>query len=476
MVDGKLCRPAAVSLVAILLSTACAPVPQLGERPAPMAAEPLVQGLAPARNIGWPDARWWDAYGDPQLSGLIDEALASSPTLDEATARVRRAEALAGQARSRLLPGVDASAQAGMARQSENLGLPQGAAPEGWNDVAEASIGLSYDLDLWGRNRAALRAAMTDAEAARADRAAVTLALSTGVASTYAELLRLAALRNAAETNLRIRTDGTQLIDARLQQGLENNSALQRTLAGQAAASAELAAIDEQIDLARNQLAALIGSGPARGRRIALPSAPRLPTFGLPEDLGIEIVGRRPDVAAARLRTEAQAARIKVARADFYPNVRLSALIGLQSLGIGHLAEGDSLYGSAGPAISLPIFSGGRLENAYRGARADYDAAVAAYDHTLVQAVREVADVAARQRGLTVRLASSRSALAASQRAYDLIQARYRGGLSPYFEVLSAEDALNANRRAVADLEASAFTLDVALVRALGGGFRQPQA
>ena len=127
---------------------------------------------------------------------------------------------------------------------------------------------------------------------------------------------------------------------------------------------------------------------------------------------------------------------------------------------------------AAGPAISLPIFSGGRIQGAYRGARADFDSAVAAYNQTLIQAVREIADVAARQRALTVRLNQTRAALASSQRAYDLIQARYRGGLTPYFEVLSAEDALNANRRAVADLEASAFALDVALVRALGGGFR----
>jgi NodT family efflux transporter outer membrane factor (OMF) lipoprotein len=214
----------------------------------------------------------------------------------------------------------------------------------------------------------------------------------------------------------------------------------------------------------------------ARGQAVSLPTAPQLKAFGLPQDLGIEIVGRRPDIAAARLRTEALASRIQAAKADFYPNVRLSAVIGLQALGIGDLFDGGSTYGSAGPAISLPIFSGGRIQGAYRGARAEFDASVAAYDLALIQAVREVADVAARQRALTVRLGRSRDALAASHRAYELIQARYRGGLSPYFEVLSAEDALNANRRAVADLEASAFTLDIALVRALGGGFRQPTA
>jgi NodT family efflux transporter outer membrane factor (OMF) lipoprotein len=420
----------------------------------------------------WPDAAWWQGYQDPQLAQLITEALASSPTIEEAAARVRRADAIAQQEGSRLQPTIDAGAQAGAVRFSENLGTPAGALPAGWNDGGSAALSLSYDLDLWGRNRATLRAAMSDADAARADAAAVRLALSTGIASTYAELVRLHALKDAAETNLRIRADSARLIEARQAQGLENDAALARSEAGRSTAAADVAEVDERIELVRNQIAALLGTGPSRGHAIDLPTLPALHSFGLPEDLGIEIVGRRPDIVAARLRTEAFASRIQAARADFYPNVRISALIGLQAIGLGNLFGGGSTFGAAGPAISLPIFSGGRLQGAYRGARADFDGSVAFYNQTLVEAVREVADVAAQQRALTARLTETRAALASSQRAYDLIQARYRGGLSPYFEVLSAEDALNANRRAVADLEASAFALDVALVRALGGGFR----
>jgi NodT family efflux transporter outer membrane factor (OMF) lipoprotein len=468
-------RASRAALLALLLCSGCASVPNLGEMPRPRDAAPLTEGLTlPAVSASqlWPDESWWQGYGDEQLSQLIAEALASSPSLDEAAARVRHAEAVAQQAGAHLLPSIDGNASGGAVRQSENLGLPDGATPQGWNDAGTLSIGLSFDLDLWGRNRATLRAAMSDTDAARADAAAVRLALSTGIASTYAEMLRLRALRNAAETDLRIRSDSARLIEARRTQGLENDAAVARSDSGRSTSAAELAAIDEQIELARNQLAALLGAGPARGQAIELPREPRLHSFGLPQDLGLEIVGRRPDVVAARLRTEALGSRIQAARADFYPNVRISALIGLQALGIGDLLSGGSTFGSAGPAISLPIFSGGRLQGAYRGARADYDAAVASYNQTLIEAVRQIADVAAHQRALTVRLGATRAALASSQRAYDLVQARYRGGLSPYFEVLSAEDALNANRRAVADLEASAFALDVALVRALGGGFQ----
>ena len=130
------------------------------------------------------------------------------------------------------------------------------------------------------------------------------------------------------------------------------------------------------------------------------------------------------------------------------------------------------MIGQIGPAISLPIFDGGRIEGAYRGARAQYDEAVATYDQTLTTALREVADALANQRELANELAHSRAALRASEDAYRVTQQRYSAGLSRYLEVLTSEDTLVTQRRAVADLQARAFVQDVALVRALGGGFQ----
>jgi NodT family efflux transporter outer membrane factor (OMF) lipoprotein len=476
-------RRALLLVPALLSSAACLSVPDLGERPSMRAPETIdtrINAPVAAPEAGWPDAEWWKNYGDAQLSGLIEAAIASSPTMDEAAARVRRAEAATQQAGSRLRPEISASASAGASQQSTgsiDIDLPNGIAlPHRWNDTAQASLSLTYDLDLWGRNRATLRAALSDTEAARADAAQARLTLSTGIAAAYGDLARLAAVRATADTYLRIRGETLRLMQARQGQGLENNAAVMRAEAGRASAASELAAIDEQIDLTRNRIAALIGEGPARGQGIALPAVARLDAFGLPADLGIELIGRRPDIVAARLRAEAQGARIDAARAEFYPNIRISALIGLQALGIGNLLSGGASYGSVGPAISLPIFSGGRIEGNYRGTRADYDAAVANYDRTLVNALKDVADVAASQRALAIRLRESRAALHASDAAFRMIEARYRGGLATYLDLLSAEDALNNSRRGVAELEASAFSLDVALVRALGGGFRQTRA
>ena len=236
-------------------------------------------------------------------------------------------------------------------------------------------------------------------------------------------------------------------------------------------ARADIVALDEAIQLTRNRIAALLGAGPDRGRSIARPSLNSVP-IGIPANAGIDLVGRRPDIVAARLRAEAAGDRIKVARADFYPNLNLSALVGLQSLGLGNLLEGSSSYGTGGLAISLPVLDAGRIQGRYRGARADYETAVARYDSTLITALRETADAVASRRAADQRLAELRNALASAEEASRIAGLRYSGGLSNQLPALTADDTLLAVRRAVADLEARRLALDIALIRALGGGYR----
>ena len=185
-------------------------------------------------------------------------------------------------------------------------------------------------------------------------------------------------------------------------------------------------------------------------------------------------MGRRPDVTAARWRAEAATQQVKEARAAFYPDINLAAFIGAQALHLDKLSAGGSQIGSVGPAISLPIFEGGRLRAGLSGARADRDAAVASYDATVTEAFHQVADVVASSRALSLEQSQSRAALAASEDAYRIARLRYQGGLSAYPSVLLAEQAVLKRRRTVADLDARALVLDVALIRALGGGYRAP--
>jgi NodT family efflux transporter outer membrane factor (OMF) lipoprotein len=470
--DMRRARTAWLVGSAALALTACASVPHLGPAPQPKpAASYAAQRSFAAPAAAWPSDRWWTAYGDPQLDALVDEALTGSPDLAKAEARVREAEALAETTRSTLGPHVDAVVSVAETKQSYNMGLPRAAVPHGWNDVGLAGVGLNWQLDFFGKNRALLAAATSEAEAAGADAAAARLTLSTAVAAAYADLAQLYADRDAAAEAVRVRLDSEKLIAARTAQGLETLAAADRAHANRAAGQSELAALDEAIGLTRNRIAALLGQGPDRGLSIARPTPGTIRAFGLPADLQADLVGRRPDVVAARLTAEAAARRIKAARADFYPNVNLAAFIGVQSLGLNMLTKAGSGVGSVGPAITLPIFESGRLQGAYRGSRAAYDAAVATYDQTLTRALQDVADSAVSSRALDERLNRSREALEAATNAYELSRQRYAQGLGTYLDVLTAEDALIANRRAVADLETRAFTLDVALVRALGGGF-----
>ncbi len=460
-----------VALTAASLLAGCVTPPHLG--PASEVKAPSTfrsQQTFSAADAAWPAEGWWEAYRDPQLSALIKEGLSNAPTMAQASARLRRAEAMMGAANAALLPSVSVDGSLTVSKPSTNDGIPVLPERRGYHDYGRATLGFSWELDFWGKNRAALAAATSDAEAARADAAAARLVVSASIAATYADLVRLYRDRDVLEETLRVREKSLELVRARVQHGFDSDSDLAQAEAGPPAARSDLAQADEAIGLTRNRLAALLGAGPDRGRSIEPPRTPVLKAFGLPTNLSADLLGRRPDIVAARSRVEASAKRIKVARAQFYPNVNLLGLIGFQSLGIGNLFNGGSDVGAAGPAVSLPIFDGGRRRANYRGARADYDLSVATYDETLTQALREVADVVVSSRQLADEVAGANAALAAMERAYRLAQLRYTQGATDYQAVLNVEDRLLLRRRIAAALQSRSFILDVALIRSLGGG------
>lgn len=462
----------AALLLPFLLTGACASIPNLGTKPVPHAPSDYQSSASLTdTEAAWPADGWWNGYRDPQLTRLIDEALATSPDLAAASARMRSAQGYAQAAGAALKPSIDAMGSVNEARLSRNQTVPAALIPSGWNDSGSLGLGLSLDLDLWGKNRAALRAARLDAKAAELELAEARLALTTGIASTYADLTSLYAQRDSLESALDIRTQTLALVRQRVASGLDNDSALRQAEARLPQTRADLAATDEAIALAKNALAALTGAGPDRALTIGRPQIALSSAQGLPASASINLVGRRPDIVAARARVEASDERIKEARAAFYPNVNLQALAGLQSFGLSNLFTGDSFAGSVGPAVSLPLFHGGALQGQYRGRRGQYDELVALYDRQVVQALRETADAVTSRKMLVQRLAESRDALASYESAHRLAELRYKQGLSTYLEVLTTEESVVAARLKVAELETRTFTLDVQLVRALGGGF-----
>lgn len=466
--------PVCIVLVASIVGgNGCAYIPNLGPTPSLKPVEQLGSTKSfTAPLSSWPGDHWWKNYGDPQLNLLIEEALRNSPDLELAHARLHQAGATVQGAGAVLMPEVTGNASFTKDKQSYNYLMPQAAVPQNWNDYGRATLNLSWELDFWGKNRAALAAAISNQRAAQTEVAETRLILSASVASAYAELRHLFTVRDTAAEAFELRSKTTELFRKRQLFGLENLASVHQVEARQAATQAELISIDERISLQRNAIAALLGAGPDRGLTISRPTVGSFATTGLPSNLALDLIGRRPDLVAARLRAEAAAKRIDQQKAGFYPSVNLVAFTGFQSLGIDNLTKSGSDMGSFGPAISLPIFNTERLQGQLRSARADYDGAVASYNGTLSNALREVADAVTSRKALAGELVASRATVDAADKAYRIINQRYQGQVAGYLDVLSAEDELVTAKRSLADIETRALVLDVALVRALGGGFQ----
>lgn len=464
----------ALPILAGVLLSGC--VPRLGAAPALNTTAPGETALTlHARPGAAVEARWWRGFGDAQLDLLIAEALAGSPDVAAAAARVAQSDALAEQTGAAGAPSVSVDGVVGGNKQSYNLGIPQQFVPRGIISTGRLTATFGFDLDLWGRQRAAVRAARGEAAAAQLDADQARLVLSTEVANAYAQLQRDIALAASAREALALRRESSRLAGLRVSGGLDNRGSGAQAEARAPAADADLEAAQAAITLTRHRLAVLLGRGPDRGETIAAPALKPY-AIGIPANAGIDLIGRRPDVAAARVRTEAAAERIKVARADFYPNINLGAIVGLQSLGLSKLFDGGSTYGNAGPAVSLPVFDGGRIAGRYRGSRADFDLSVATYDRTLLTALGQAADAVATLDSIEAQLAEQRRSAAANGEAARIARLRYTGGLSNQLAQLTAEDSLVASRRAVADLEGRRLLAQVALIRALGGGYNSDGA
>lgn len=462
--------PATALLVSVVMLGACAP--NLGSMPAMHGlSDYFTHQSFTAPTIDWPHDQWWQAYNDPQLNQLMTTALAASPDMALATARLQAAQAQAQQAGAGRFPSLSLNGETALARQSYNNGVPAAFVPQGWNDTGQITANLSYEIDLWGKTRATLAAATSQAEAAQADAANARLMLTTSLASAYAQFALQAAQYQQAVSASTVRASTAGLLGRRYHNGLENIGSFKQAQALQASAAAEVAQLQESLTLTRHRIAALAGQGPDYGLALTTPTAILAGTYGAPANLEANLLGRRPDVIASRLTAESAAARIKVAHAAYYPNLNLNAFIGRQAFGVNLLDNAGSTFGSVGPAISLPLFTGGQVEGSYRQARANYDASVATYNQSVVTAMQQVADALTSEQSLATRITLAAQEVSASTQAYTVMNNRYRGGLATYLDVLTAEDHLIDSRRNATTLQAQGLTLNIALIKALGGGY-----
>lgn len=420
--------------------------------------------LSPA---AWPDERWWRAFGDPQLDALIDEALENSPTLAMADARARKAQAQAGVADAARLPSVGASAQI------NGIQLPEGmAGPRigGKLNVADVlMLSLKFSPDLWGQSRNRWEAAVDNAHAAEVDARAARVTLAANIARTYIALAQAFDLQDTAQADVARSASALQLSEQRRQAGIDNGITVDSRRSAAAAAQQQAQLAGQRIDALRTALATLVGADPDRGLSITRPQLAQ-PRLAIPSELSSDLLARRADVVSARWRVEATQRGIDASKAAFYPSLNLSAIVGLVSGGLSDLFNSKALLLNGGPALSLPIFEGGLLRSQLRGSEADRDLAVASYNQTLLNAIREVADAVQAARALDDQIASATEARTAAASAHAQVQQRFRAGLATRLDVLSAEQPVLQLDQLLSSLRAQRRTASVDLDQALGGG------
>jgi len=455
-----------ISVAAALLVSACA-VPHSPPAVAPVA--PATLGLSGPAAPAIADT-WWTTFADPQLDRVVADATAGNPTLAAALARIAQAQAVLASRNADNGPDVTLDGSAQVARLSGRYTIPPPYAGT-VRFIGQAQANLNWNLDLFGRQKAAIEGARASAQAAGLDLAAARLAIAGSVVQTYIDLARAEAEATIARRTIATRQESLRLVNVRIRNRLASN--LQATAAQTLLAQAQSALVRAEGSraLATNALAALAGRGPDYAATIRPATIRFDAALPLPTRIPADLLARRPDIAAAQARIDAAAAGRQVARRAFYPNVNLAALAGFQAVGLGNLLSLDAGTVGAGPAIHLPLFDNGRLKADLAGATAALDLATADYNDRVIGAVREAADAIA----LVGNLAQQRARTAEVVRGFGetnrLNAIRVSSGLDSKLDLVDNDVRLLDAQLAQANLAAEAARQRVALVLALGGGF-----
>ncbi|KER72883.1 RND transporter [Burkholderia cepacia] len=446
------------------------------------ADDALAHTAGPGVNGAWPAPDWVKQLRDPQLDALVAEASQHNPDLQVAQARLRIAQAQLQQFDS--LTGLTGTAGATVSRARM---------PKPGNDVADVSaggyrvpveifgdpntspssvfVGLTYQLDLWGKNRAATKSLMSLREAARVEAEQVRLTLAVAIVTVYCQLDQAYATQELLQQKLKVSQRVTTVLRERTARGLDNAYDASDASIKRSKLLAQIALNDEQIKLAQLQLGVLSGRGPERGLALQRPRVGAFAGGALPARLPADLLGRRPDIVAARLRVEAAFANADSTRAQFYPDVNLVALGGVFALTPASLFSRDALAGSIGPAISLPIFDRGRLKAKLGADVAQADVAIGLYNKTVDDALGQVAQIVTSLQTSQTLVAEQQDAVAAAQKIVEIATDRHRRGVLMQKDVDVADLTLIDERAQMIALLGRQRTLRVGLIGALGGGF-----
>lgn len=463
---GKLLLTAALAMTL----AACAPVPERLQSPLLDTEVPLA-GLPTKADGSWPDVEWWRGYGDPQLDRLMRQAVSGSTTLDVARHRVAEAEQAVQLVATGSGPKLGGSAQVSRQRMSEHGLIPARFLGFTWYSQTDLGVRLDYSFDWWGRHRASVAAAIGEARAAQAGASTAAIALQAAVAQTYfawqADQARLHVLAEALAAQEQLQG----IARARGQAGVDPSDVQLQVQASLTEMQQEQDQLRGMAAIHHASLAALTGVSPEDLGTLDVRPLPTAATR-LPANASIDLIARRPDIAASRWQVEAALRNTDVARADFLPDISLAAMAGLSSIELDKLFTASSRSLALSPALHLPIFEGGLLQARHGLSRARLDSAVAAYRDQLNEAAHEVATRSLTVRQLAQQTAHQQQQLQTARELQHQSERRQQQGLTDLAPVLQARLAWLQQRDAALVLQVQALAADIDLIHALGGGYQ----
>ncbi len=467
------CRVEALISLALLLG-GCTVGPKYvrpsADAPAAYKEAPSFKPAQPSDDVT--KGKWWEAYGDPQLSALEEQVSVSNQTLKAAQAQFLEARAAVRVARAAYFPSVSGTASGGRTGQSQNKALFGTTSPVTYNDF-QLPVDVSYEPDVWGRVRRTVEAARSEAQATAADLASVDLSLHAELALDYFQLRGLDSQKQLLDSTVVAYEKTLELTQSRYHGGVASAVDVAQAQTQLETTRAQDSDVDVQRAAFEHAIAVLIGKAPAG---FGQQPAPLInPPPSIPAGLPSELLERRPDIAAAERRVQEANAQIGVARSAYFPQFLLTGQGGFDSARLGTLLQGPSGFWSlAGSAAEL-LFDGGQRRGVTEQARAAYDQSVDNYRQTTLTAFQEVEDNLAALRILQDESKTQDAAVAAAEHSLDLSSSRYKGGVANYLEVTIAQSAALADERAAADILTRRMTASVLLIKALGGGWNASQ-
>jgi multidrug efflux system outer membrane protein len=411
---------------------------------------------------------WWRIYNDPTLDNLESQAAENNQDLKAAVARVTQARAMARDAKADFFPAISGGAAAFRGRSSGNTLNPE---PNRQGDSFRVPFDLTYELDLWGRVRRSFEGANLDAQARLAAFENTLLVLKADVAQNYFALRALDTERAILRNTLGLRRDALELVNARFRGGAASELDVSRAETELNSTEAELIEADRRRAEIEHALAVLIGEPASEFAMKELPldanTLPPVIPAGLPSDL----LERRPDIAEAERNLAAANARIGVAKAAFFPVVRLTGIAGFESMDVDTLFNWQSRVWSIGPSIRLPIFQGGRNRANLKRSQAVFEENVATYRQRILVAFKEVQDALTGARLLSQQADAQQRSSASARKTAEISNSRYRAGLVSYLEVVESERTALTAERESARIAGQRLVTSVQLIKAIGGGW-----